>query len=86
MPAPAAIDPALLDGIIKGAEGEDTIKILNPERFSATNSASLAFRGRAPSAAAVSISAARRPAAVGRRAKVSLVSFELGSAGICAAA
>ena len=24
------VDPALLDGIIKGAEGEDTVKILNP--------------------------------------------------------
>ena len=27
------IDPALLDGVIKGAEGESTIKILSPARL-----------------------------------------------------
>src|SRR6478672_1880813 len=27
------IDPALLEGVIKGAEGEDTIKILSPSRL-----------------------------------------------------
>jgi len=28
-----AIDPHLLDGVVKGAEGESTIKILNPQRL-----------------------------------------------------
>ena len=28
-----SIDPHLLDGVVKGAEGESTIKILNPQRL-----------------------------------------------------
>ena len=32
-PEPAAVDPDLLHGVVKGAEGESTIKILNPQRL-----------------------------------------------------
>ena len=72
------IDPALLDGIIKGAEGESTVKILNPTRILRDEFSKLGVSGqRASSTAAGSpAGAAKSTAAVEH--KVSLVSFELG--------
>jgi len=72
-----SIDPDLVDGVVKGAEGDSTIKILNPRRLLRNEFARLGLS--APRAAArVSISAAASPAAEEPRPQVSLVSFELG--------
>jgi purine-binding chemotaxis protein CheW len=73
-----AVDPDLLDGVVKGAEGDSTIKILNPQRLLRDEFARLGVSG--PRATArVSISAARSdPIAQAPRQQVSLVSFDLG--------
>ena len=72
-----SIDPDLVDGVVKGAEGDSTIKILDPRRLLRSEFARLGLS--APRAAArVSISAAAGPAAEEPRPQVSLVSFELG--------
>ena len=71
------VDPALVDGIIKGAEGEDTVKILKPGRLLRDEFSRLGVsRERVPSATAARRSAPRRP---GPGAQGALVSFELGS-------
>ena len=73
-----AIDPDLLDGVAKGAEGEGTIRILNPQRLLRDEFARLGVCG-ARAAAQVSISAATSDAAAAEPQKlVSLVSFDLG--------
>ena len=68
-------DPALLDGTIKGSEGQSTIKLLNPSRLLSGQFARLGVSttrvSRAP--AAISISAAAPGEAL-----VSLLSFCLG--------
>jgi purine-binding chemotaxis protein CheW len=73
-----SIDPSFLDGIIKGAEGESTVKILNPTRILRDEFSQLGVSAqRAPGAAAVSAAGdAASATTVGHR--VSLVSFELG--------
>jgi purine-binding chemotaxis protein CheW len=70
-----SIDPALLDGVIKGAEGQSTIKLLNPSRLLSGQFARLG----------VSTTGAtnRSPVAIGGRAAtqiqaISLLSFRLG--------
>lgn len=71
------IDPALLDGVIKGAEGENTIKILSPSRVLAGQFAQLgvsATHAAARSSVAITSSAAAAPT----QALVSLLSFFLG--------
>jgi len=71
------VDPGLLDGVIKGAEGESTIKILNPQRLLHEEFGQLgASKPRA--AAAVSVSAVISPPAAATEQKLSLVSFDLG--------
>jgi purine-binding chemotaxis protein CheW len=72
------IDPDLVDGTIKGAEGDSTIKILNPQRLLRDEFSQLGVSS--PRAASgVSVSAmASAPAAAAPDRKVSLVSFELG--------
>jgi purine-binding chemotaxis protein CheW len=77
------VDPAVLDGIVKGAEGCSTIKILSPERLLRGEFARLGVS--APRAATgVSISAANpsgakpSPTAAEPQSHVSLVSFDLG--------
>ena len=72
------IDPALLDGIIKGAEGESTVKILNPTRILRDEFSKLGVSGqRTSSTAAGSLAGAAKSTAAVEH-KVSLVSFELG--------
>jgi purine-binding chemotaxis protein CheW len=72
-----SIDPDLLEGTIKGAEGDSTIKILNPQRLLRDEFSHLGVSGPRV-ASGVSVSAmASAPAAAALR-KVSLVSFDLG--------
>jgi purine-binding chemotaxis protein CheW len=88
-----SVDPAVLDGIVRGAEGRSTIKILNPERLLHGEFARLGVS--APRVATgVSISAAKpsaakpsaaklsgtksSPTAAEAQSQVSLVSFDLG--------
>ena len=67
----------MLDGIIKGAEGEGTIKILNPQRLLRDDFARLGVSGTRASAR-VSISAVVPKTAVPEQQKqVSLISFDL---------
>ena len=73
-----AIDPHLLDGVVKGAEGESTIKILNPQRLLGDTFARLGASG--PRAATqLSVPAATLAPAAAEADHVSLVSFELGA-------
>jgi purine-binding chemotaxis protein CheW len=72
-----SVDPALLDGVIKGAELDTTIKILNPERLLRDEFSRLGVSG--PSAARVSVAATiSGPAGRAPQRQVSLVSFNLG--------
>ena len=72
------VDPALVDGIIKGAEGEDTVKILKPGRLLRDEFSRLGVsRERVPSATTASTVGGASAGTLAR--KVSLVSFELGS-------
>ena len=74
-----SVDPHLLDGVVKGHEGDSTIKILNPQRLLRDEFARLSFAG--PRAATqLSIPAATSgPAAAEPQQQVSLVSFDLGA-------
>jgi purine-binding chemotaxis protein CheW len=74
-----SVDPDLLDGLIKGAEGEGTLKILNPGRLLRDQFSLLGSSPgiSAPSGAAVAAADTARPATVAEQ-KISLVSFELG--------
>ena len=74
-----AIDPDLLDGVVKGAEGESTIKILNPQRLLRDEFARLGCRHRARRAAAVAFRRRGSSPAADAAARRSLVSFELGA-------
>ena len=69
------IDPDLLEGVIKGAEGADSIKILNPERLLHDEFARLIAAPRA--AGPVSISAVAATTAVEPQQQLALVSFAL---------
>jgi purine-binding chemotaxis protein CheW len=71
------VDPTLVDGIIKGAEGEDTVKILKPGRLLRDEFSRIGVsRKRVPSAATASTLGVESAGTSAR--KVSLVSFELG--------
>ncbi len=71
------VDPALVDGIIKGAEGEGTVKILKPARLLRDEFNRLGVsRERVRSDTPASAIAAASTVAAER--KVSLISFELG--------
>jgi purine-binding chemotaxis protein CheW len=72
-----SVDPELLDGIIKGAEGASTIKILNPERLLRGEFSQLGAPIQRATTASVSVSRAAPAKAVPER-RVSLVSFEIG--------
>src|SRR5262245_13971078 len=82
--AAGATDPDLVDGAIKGAEGDSTIKILNPPRLLRDEFARLASGPRAAPAVAstsgtANMSAAgASPSAAEAQQNVSLVSFDLG--------
>jgi purine-binding chemotaxis protein CheW len=78
-----SVDPAVLDGIVRGAEGRSTIKILNPERLLHGEFARLGVS--APRAATGgSVSATQpsttrsSPTASEAQSQVSLLSFDLG--------
>jgi purine-binding chemotaxis protein CheW len=72
-----SVDPDLLDGVIKGAEGESTTKILNSQRLLRDEFIQLGISGRR-SATRVSVSAGRSgPISEEPRQHVSLVSFDL---------
>ena len=71
------IDPELLDGVVKGAEGESTIRILNPQRLLRDEFARLGISGPRPLGRASISAAASVPAAAPPRPQVALVSFEL---------
>jgi purine-binding chemotaxis protein CheW len=73
------IDPHLLDGVIKGAEGDSTIKILNPQRLLRDEFARLSVAGPRVAAQLSIPVATSGPAAVESRQQVSLVSFDLGT-------
>jgi purine-binding chemotaxis protein CheW len=71
-----ATDPALLDGTIKGAEGQSTIKLLNPSRLLSGQFARLgASTTQAAPRSAVAIGSS---AAVPAQTLISLLSFRLG--------
>jgi purine-binding chemotaxis protein CheW len=73
-----SIDPDILDGVIRGIEGEGTIKILNPQRLLRDEFSQLGVSGsRAVAEVSVSAAAALLPAAATPGRKVSLVSFDL---------
>src|SRR4029077_5989576 len=73
-----SIDPDLLDGVVKGAEGDSTIKILNPRHLLRDEFARLGASGPR-SATRVSISSTRSgPTVAETQPQVSLVSFDLG--------
>jgi purine-binding chemotaxis protein CheW len=73
-----AIDPHLLDGVVKGAEGEGTVKILNPQRLLGDAFARLGVSGQRP-ATQLSVPAATFAPEAADAGHVSLVSFELGA-------
>ena len=69
------IDPTLLEGVIKGAEGESPIKLLSPSRLLSGQFVGLGI-GSAPAASRTSL-ATGSPAAAPARSLVSLLSFNL---------
>jgi purine-binding chemotaxis protein CheW len=70
------IDPALLDGTIKGSEGQGTIKLLNPSRLLSEQFARLGVSTtRTANRSPVAIGS---PAAAHVQALISLLSFRLG--------
>ena len=70
------IDPALLDGVIKGAEGQSTIKVLNPSRLLNGQFTRLGVSTTGtPNRPAVAIGS---PAATQIQALISVLSFRLG--------
>jgi purine-binding chemotaxis protein CheW len=73
-----SVDPDVLDGVVKGGEGDSTIKILNSHRLLHDEFAQLDVSG-SRSVTRVSVSAARvAPTAEEPRRQVSLLSFHLG--------
>ena len=72
------VDPVLVDGIIKGAEGEDTVKILKLGRLLRDEFSRLGVSRERVRSAGEASTVGAAPAMNSTR-KVSLVSFELGS-------
>jgi purine-binding chemotaxis protein CheW len=73
-----SIDPRLLVGVIKGAEGESTIKILSPQELLRDEFNQLGVSGRRNTTGMSTLAATVVPAASVSDRKVSLLSFELG--------
>jgi purine-binding chemotaxis protein CheW len=71
-----AVDPDVLAGVVRGAEGEDTIKIFNPGRLLHDEFAKLDVAG---GRGATRMSVAAGPVAVQTRQLPSFVSFALGA-------
>jgi purine-binding chemotaxis protein CheW len=73
-----SIVPEVLDGVIKGAEGASTIKLLNPQRLLRDEFSRLSVSGSRTALGVSLAAAASTPAAAASERKVSLVSFDLG--------
>jgi purine-binding chemotaxis protein CheW len=75
-----SVDPDLLDGVVKGGEGDGTIKILNPLRLLRDEFARLGVSAARPIAGVAVPTTVSGPtaAAAKSRQQVSLVSFALG--------
>jgi purine-binding chemotaxis protein CheW len=71
------LNPDVLDGVVKGKEGEDGIKLLNPDRLLRDEFSKLGAAG--PRAGAAVVLAAEGKAKETETQKVSLVSFDLGN-------
>ncbi|ABD90134.1 chemotaxis protein CheW [Rhodopseudomonas palustris] len=72
------LDPGLLEGVIKGGEGRDTIKVVHPDRLLRDQFARLSSAGpRAAAGVAVIAGAAGRNEAAQHR--LALLSFDLGA-------
>jgi purine-binding chemotaxis protein CheW len=74
-----SINPELLSGVVKGIEGESTIKILNPQRLLRDELSHLGLRAenRAPKVQGSVVNAASGAGAAAAQT-ISLVSFDLG--------
>jgi purine-binding chemotaxis protein CheW len=72
------VDPAMVDGIIKGPECEGTVKLLNPERLLRDEYSRLGVSRERVRSDIATAAAAAGPTVASQR-KVSLVSFELGA-------
>ena len=72
------LDPDLLHGVVKGAEGATTIKIANPERLLRGQFERIGVSALPPAAGALPAAAARATTAAPQR-QTSLVSFDLGT-------
>ena len=73
-----SVDPHLLEGVIKGAEFDTTIKILNPERLLREEFAQLGVSAQRASTRVSASPAISGPVAASPQRQVSLVSFNLG--------
>jgi purine-binding chemotaxis protein CheW len=73
-----SVDPEVLDGIIKGAEGESTIKILNPHRLLRDEFSHLGVSDSRAAAGSSVSTTAPTPYDASPERNVSLVSFDLG--------
>jgi purine-binding chemotaxis protein CheW len=73
-----SIDPELLEGVVKGAEGESTIKVLNPQRLLRHEFDQLASRAQRPAAGAQGAVSTTVASATDTAPQVSLLSFDLG--------
>jgi purine-binding chemotaxis protein CheW len=72
------VDPVVLAGVVRGAEGEDTVKIFNPQRLLRDEFAKLGVAG-GRGATRMSVPAVRAgPAEVETRHRSSFVSFAIG--------
>jgi purine-binding chemotaxis protein CheW len=70
-------DPAVLEGIVKGAEGKGTIKVLNPQRLLRDEFSRLGVSG-SRGVAQVAVSTRTSENAAPDQQRVSLISFDLG--------
>jgi purine-binding chemotaxis protein CheW len=74
----AGVDPDVLAGVVRGAEGEDTVKIFNPQRLLRDEFAKLGIAGGRDAPRGTVAAVAAGPAAVEARHLSSFVSFALG--------
>jgi purine-binding chemotaxis protein CheW len=72
-----SVDPDVLEGISKGAEGEGTIKILNPDRVLRDDFAHLGISGTRSGARVLISAGAPKTAVPEQQEQLSLISFEL---------
>jgi purine-binding chemotaxis protein CheW len=71
------VNPDVLDGIVKGAEGKGTIKILNPQRLLRDDFARLGVSGTRTGGRASISAVVSKTAAPEQQEQMSLISFDL---------